>query len=231
MAEDFLIGVGKNKRNNEPEETPKQSQTPQESGEDGEKTSKKKYYKSCGCGCLVLILIFAGLFYWGNSILEEEERNDIRITYLKQDIERLTTAVSEDDIITSIVKECINAGIHFEKTDKKNKKEEVEVINKDEIEYFTRRNGSKLLIILKVEGLKSVNASTRRVFVDVLLDCFSYIEDDIEIDEYYISVEGFWNTLLVYTPKKSDLGGKFADNKLLLPFYNEYVKDSLPSLE
>jgi hypothetical protein len=229
MAEDFLLKVGKDNRENESEETPKQPEKPQE---DGKKPSEnKKYLKSCGCGCLVLILAFAGLMYWANSIVQEEERNDLRITYLKQDVARLTTDVPEENIITSMVKTCIDSSIFFESEDKNNKKEEVEVINKSEIEYFTRLNENKLLIILKVEGLGDVEASTRKVFVNALLECFSYVEDDLGIDEYYISLEGFWNTLLVYTPKESDLGGKFADNKLLLPFYNEYVKDSLPSLE
>ena len=182
----------------------------------------KKYYKGCGCGCLVLILAFIGFTIWGNSMLEAEEAKDLRITYLKQDLERLTTKISEEDMLTSFAKICIDSSIYIEGG---------KDIKKNNIEYFTRQNDKKLLIILKVEDLKGVEASTRRVFVEALLDCFSYVEDELEIEEYYICVEGNWNTLLVKTPNGSDLGGKYADQKLLLPFYDEYVKDSLPSLE
>jgi hypothetical protein len=203
---------------------------PNNSNESPKEDTKKYWYCGCGCGLFILIAIISFLYYAFN-LVAEEEANDLRIKYLKQDIERLTTDVPEENFITFLAKTCIDESIYTETVDKDKKTTKSNVINKDKIEYFTRRNENKLLIILKVKDLGDLEPSTRRVFVKALLECFSYVEDDLGIDEYYISLEGFWNTLLVYTPNGSELNGKFADDKLLLPFYNEYVKDSLPSLE
>ena len=152
--------------------------------------------------------------------MEEESSKDLRYTYLKQDIKTLTDNTDRLDAYAIIIKECVDTGVESDGE-----------VNMDNIKYFTRRNENKLLVLLEVRDLKRIEASSRRIIVDVIEECLEYIQDDSGITEYYICVEGRWNTLLVKTPKKSDLGGRFADNKLLLPFYNEYVKDSLPSLE
>ena len=41
------------------------------------------------------------------------------------------------------------------------------------------------------------------------------------IDQFYIWVEGKWNTVLVKTPTDSALGGRFADKYKLLLFYGK----------
>ncbi|MEM6686467.1 MAG: hypothetical protein AAF617_11855 [Bacteroidota bacterium] len=221
MNEDFLDDVGKDPRRFN-RNSNNNSNAPQRRHEEQppQKNTKKKWY--VGCGCLSIIAIaLAAFVYWAASAKEAEEAKDLRLKYLNQDIARLSTAISEDDVYSKLAKMCIDSTIRLEDGGD---------IDKSGIKYFSRRNNEKLLIILKVKNLKKVDASSRRAYVDALLDCFSYVEDEMGIEKYYISVEGFWNTLLVKTPQASDLGGKFANKKLLLPFYNEYVKDSLPDL-
>ncbi|QHI37635.1 hypothetical protein IMCC3317_30150 [Kordia antarctica] len=157
---------------------------------------------------------------WGNYFLEDEEKNDLRITYLKQDMDRLTSKSDAEDAISELIKQCVDLGVDSDGE-----------INKNAIKYFTRRNGKKLLVLLEIKDLKGIEPSSRRVIVDVIAECLDYLNDELNVNKYYICVEGNWNTLLVKTPNGSDLGGKYADDALLLPFYNEYVKDSLPSLE
>lgn len=226
MAEDFLIGVGKDNReprSNREDQSQEPPTPPSNNGGYDKKENNKKVLKGCGIGCLAFVILFFGFSYWVGSGMEDAESKDLRIKYFKQDMERLSSKVSEENIYTSLAKVCIDSGVYFEGSGKD--------VNKSNIQYFTRRNDKKLLILLKATDLQDVTASTRRVFVEALLDCFQYVEDRLEIEEYYILLEGKWNTLLVYTPEKSDLGGRFANEKLLLPFYDEYVKDSLPSLD
>lgn len=217
MAEDFLIDIGKENRQSNSEETSKQTPPPENEGQ--KPSQNKKYLKGCGCGCLVLVVLFVAFSYWVGSSLEEEQSKDLRYTYLKQDIKNLTGNTGKSDEYASFVKECVDYGVDSDGE-----------VNMENIKYFTRRNGNKLLVLLKIRDLKGIEASSRRVIVDVIQECLEYKDDD-RIDEYYICVEGKWNTLLVKTPNGSDLGGRFADDELLLPFYNEYVKDSLPSLD
>lgn len=220
MAEDFLIDIGKDNREQGNREESTNETPPQNNNEDQKPpSSNSKYYKGCGCGCLVLILIFAIFTYWVGSSVEEEHSNDLRYTYLQQDIKNLTSNNGKSDENAGFIKQCVDIGV-----------DSGGEVDMEAIKYFTRRNGNKLLVLLKVKDLKGIEASSRRVIVEVIEECLDYREDD-GIDDYYICVEGNWNTLLVKTPRASDLGGRFADSDLLLPFYDEYVKDSLPSLD
>jgi len=192
----------------------------------------KNNIKKGGCGCLGILLFFFLIGYCGDSISDDDD--DLRYTYLKQDIAQLSSDVSEENVLTYIAKKCIESSIYIESSEKelfKKTKKTKQNISKTQIEYFTRQNDNKLLIILDVGSIKDVEASTRGVFIEALLECFTYVEDRLEIDEYYISLQGKGGTLLVYTPEQKDLSRRASNKDLLLPFYNEYVKDSLPSLD
>lgn len=49
------------------------------------------------------------------------------------------------------------------------------------------------------------------------------IDKDLRNKKIYIDVEGKFNTLLVNTPIKEDLDGKYADFNLLLSFYGKSI--------
>ncbi|WP_420571068.1 hypothetical protein [Kordia sp.] len=227
MAEDFLIGVGKDNRNvpsNNSNNSSQKPPNPPKKGNDGgydKAANNKTRLKGCGFGCLGIIVLFTIIFYFVGSKIESAEANDLRITYLKQDMKRLTSNLTEKDSLSQFVKMCLDIGVSEENE-----------LNKDAFKYFTRRNGNKLLIIVEIRDMQDIEASTRKGIIEIIEECLDYQDDgENTIDEYYICVEGKWNTLLVKTPNGSDLGGKFANDQLLLPFYNEYVKDSLPSLD
>lgn len=222
-------------RFNDPIIIPSQSnnsgQSPQ--GNNDEYSDKvKKNIKKGGCGCLGVLLFLFLIGYCGDSISDEED--DLRYTYLNQDIEQLTSEVTEENILTYVAKKCIESSIYIERSEKelfKKTKKTKQNISKTQLEYFTRQNDNKLLIILDVGSIKDVETSSTTVFVEALIECFSSVEDRLGVDEYYISLQGRNGTLLVYTPEESDLSKGRSNKRLLLPFYDEYVKDSLPSLD
>lgn len=222
MAEDFLIGVGKESRNtkNNGDNSSQQPPITPDGTDDNYSSKIKKNLKKGGCGCLSILLFLFLIGYCGDTMLADKENDDLRITYLQQDMSRLKSASTTEDPMAELVKQCVDIGV-----------DSGGEINKDAIKYFTRINGEKLLVLLEVRDLKGIKASSRKVIVQVIEECLEYLNEEMNIKKYYIAVEGKWNTLLVKTPNGSDLGGKFADDKLLLPFYEEYVKDSLPSLD
>lgn len=215
MAEDFLLKIGKEGREQQPQETP----TPPQNSEPPKKKSRLHW----GCGCAIVVgIMFIVLMAISFFVVGDQEEKDLRKKYLRQDIERLSTNIAENDSISQMIKLCLDFGLDGD-----------DKLNKDGIEYFTRRNGNKVLAIVRLYDLKGFEPSSRKVIVEVIEECLVFQEQEKQqgLDEFYICVEGKWNTLLVKTPNRSDLGGRFADSDLLLPFYNEYVKDSLPSLE
>lgn len=168
-----------------------------------------------GCGCLILVAIIAFSMISGvigyifNKDEIDKENSDVRKEYLEEAIRKATSKPTiETDSISFYLKTCVSLSL--------------EGIDMDEIEYYSKVNSDKLLVILKVSDIKKIQASSRKELVYAVDSC---IDDFLDMSEYskYIGVDGNWNMLMVKTPNGSDLGGKFADKKLLLPFYNEEV--------
>ncbi|MFS4466613.1 hypothetical protein [Maribacter sp. 2210JD10-5] len=170
-----------------------------------------------GCGCIVLVLFFGTMlafsFYGVYMRSQNPEKYKIeldpRLELLNADMDKLSRRVQRDtDSLTFSLKECVAYDI-------------VDGIDTDEIGYFTKWNGDKLLVLLKVNDIKKIEAKYRKELFDVIEDCMDDINPKDSITEYYMAVEGKWNTVLVKTPTDADLGGRFADKKKLLPFYGE----------
>ena len=72
-------------------------------------------------------------------------------------------------------------------------------------------------------------ARYRKDIIDVIEDCLYEFDINKGIRKWYIGIEGKWNMVLIKTPNSEDLGGRFADEKKLLPFYGakEISLDSL----
>lgn len=173
---------------------------------------KKKNNARRGCGCFLIVAIvaFIAIVIYGVFIDDKEDKpEDSRKELLKQDLEKVSANPAESDSIAYFLKPCVSVSIEGIKT--------------EEIKYFTKINGNKLLVLLKVGDMKEVEKSSRKVLVEAVEDCLS-VYDLPGVDEHYIGVDGNWNMLMVKTPHGSDLGGKFADSDLLLPFYGETGK-------
>ncbi|WP_430909455.1 zinc-ribbon domain-containing protein [Maribacter sp. 2-571] len=193
-----------------------------------EKPSKRPLWQ--GCGCLVLVVLgifflsmsFYGVYLRSNGEDTMPRDQDPRKQLLDTDIKQLTlTPDKQKDSIGSYLKACVAYDI-------------VSGIDTDKIAYFTKTDRNKLLVLLRIRDMKRIAAADRKVVITIIEDCLSAMENMEGITEYYLGVEGKWNTLLVKTPFDADLSGRFADKYKLLPFYGADTinltnqKDSIP---
>ena len=184
-----------------------------------------------GCGCLVLVAFFTvmmAISFYGVYMRSKYPDKykialDPRLELLNADINKLSPLIRAEDTLALVLKKCIDDDI-------------VGGISTEDIAYFTQRDGNKLLVLLKVRDMKKIAAKHRRDLIPVIEDCLRYTNPKDSITQYFIGVEGKWNTILVKTPFDQDLGGRFADKQLLLPFYGdtpinpeEKEKDSAPA--
>ena len=168
-----------------------------------------------GIGCIILILLFFipflislfGAFFGNTSNDNNTTIKDVRYEYLKEDINSLSADLHPiQDSISFALKTCVDYDIESG-------------IDTDQIKYFSKINEDKLLVLLEIRDMKKIKATERKVMIDVVEDCLTAMSNLEHINDYYIGVEGKWNTILVKTPTDEDLGGKFADKNKLLPFY------------
>lgn len=178
-----------------------------------------------GCGCMLLIGFFSLMFaisLYGVYVRSDENEDaivekDNRKELLENDIKQLSSVlIRGKDSITFSLKQCIDYDIQSG-------------IETSNIKYFTRIEKNKLLIILGIKDLKQIKSSERKVIIDVIEDCLTTMPNMESINEYYICIEGKWNTVLVKTPTDADLEGRFADKYKLLPFYGQ--KEIKPDVE
>lgn len=184
---------------------------------------KRPFWHSCGCLFISVVFIIPFIFSMFFGILKScsnafddssdseqtEQFEDMREKYLEEDMDKMTTSPTyETDSISSTLKSCVALSIDGIKTDK--------------IKYFSKIKDDNILVLLKVEDMKKIKSSSRKILVEAVESCLDvYLKKRYN---YYVGVEGFWNMLLVSTPSESDLGGRFADKNLLLEFYNEELK-------
>ncbi|WP_394973918.1 hypothetical protein [uncultured Croceitalea sp.] len=169
-----------------------------------------------GCGCLVLVAFFAimmtisfyGVYMRSNNPEKYKIEVDPRLALLNADIDRLSSIVQTKDTVTLALKQCVDDDI-------------VGGISTEDIAYFTKQNDDKLLILLEIRDIKKIDSKYRKELIDVVEDCMRYTNPKDSITQYFIGIEGKWNTVLVKTPFDEDLGGRFADKQLLLPFYGD----------
>ena len=191
--------------------------------ENGTNPAKRPLWQ--GCGCLVLVGFFVVVFSFslygvylrstGEGTTEDDD--DYRKELLKADMEKRTMLLHrEKDSLSFALKSCVDNDI-------------VGGLNTDKIEYFTKKVDDKLLVLLQIKNIDEIKARYRKDIIDVLEDCLYDINGNNGISELYIGIEGKWNMLLVKTPTDADLGGRFADQNKLLPFYGakEISSDTL----
>ena len=172
-----------------------------------------------GCGCLILICFFIVMFAFSlyGVYLRSDENNstlipeDSKKVLLDNDLKQLSSLLQrEKDSVSINLKKCIDYDIESG-------------INTEEIEYFSKFNDDKILVLLRIKDFKGIEPKERKVIVDIVEDCLAANPSLARFTQHYIGVEGKWNTLLVQTPTESDLSGRFADKYKLLPFYTDTI--------
>lgn len=170
-------------------------------------------------GCLLLIipvLLFVGLFIFSliyhtnNKTATPSKDIDNRKILLNKDFDTLTESkVFESDSTTILFRSCITYYLNEE-------------IDRNKIKYLIKQNKNRLLVLMEVRDIKKIKARSRKQLITLVEDCLDEI-GIIGIDEYFIGVEGKYNTVLTKTPFDEDLGGRFADKYKLLDFYDSQV--------
>lgn len=136
---------------------------------------------------------------------------DPRMELLTADMEKMNSLLQrEKDSVSFMLKACVDYDI-------------VGGLDTKGIGYFTKQREDKLLVLLKIENIKKIKPEFRKDILAVVEDCLAQQEVMRDISKVYIGIEGRWNTVLVKTPTDADLGGRFANNKKLLPFYGDDI--------
>jgi len=170
-----------------------------------------------GCGCLIISVFFlftTGISLYGVYLRSKSDTSlnitqDKRLELLQSDIKRMTQLIQrKKDSLSFALKECI--GYEIESG-----------FDTEKVEYFTQINQAKILVLIGIKDIKDVKPENRKVIIEVIEYCLRENPSFEGITDYYIGVEGKWNTILVKTPTEEDLGGRFADKNKLLPFYGE----------
>jgi hypothetical protein len=160
--------------------------------------------KSNAISKLYLVAVIFCLFSCGES-----KPDDMRKVYLQEDQNKVTENPElKSDSISYLVKGCVNKSLSGIKTDK--------------LKYYSKEKNDTILIIVKVGDMRKIEKSSRKQLLFAVEDCLKY-SNYFNRKKIYIDVEGNFNTLLIKTPVQSDLDGKYADEKLLLPFYGKSV--------
>ncbi|MFY1047922.1 zinc-ribbon domain-containing protein [Chryseobacterium sp. GP-SGM7] len=166
-----------------------------------------------GCGCFI---IFLGIIFllgtavvgWFRSKDEPEKPEDKRKVLLKSDLSKATRKPEmKIDSTSFYLKECMDMLLG-------------DTVNQDEIEYFSKSNGNKLLVLVDIDDMKKIESSSRYHIIEYVKECLKMHEGYAD-KEFYIGIDGRWNMILVSTPNGSDTSGKHADEELLYPFYNK----------
>lgn len=107
----------------------------------------------------------------------------------------------------------------------------VKELDKDKIEYYSRTENGKLLVLVKVDQMKKVEKGGRSDFMDMVELALATL-DMPEVENAYIGIHGRWNMVLTKSPTRQDLSGDFADSEILYPFYqNDLPVNNSPAVD
>lgn len=165
-------------------------------------------------GCLVVVAFFGlSIILSIVGIIFFKANRDIRENLLDADIEQLTNTPDQGtDAVSYHLKDCII--------------DEIEGIDTNEIEYYSKIEEEKLLVLLNIKkGLSVTEAVSRKQIVFAVEDCLKhYVLPEVPMvgtRETYIGVKDKLSFVLIKTPDGEDMDGTFADKKLLFTFYGD----------
>lgn len=135
------------------------------------------------------------------------QEHDIRRIRLQVDQKKVTSSPNEEsDLISCFIKESISRSLKG--------------IDTGELKYYSVERNDTILVIVKVTDMIGVEKASRRKLLFAINHCI-LTSERYNMKKIYIDVEGNFTTLLVKTPSKYDLDGKFANEDLLLSFYGK----------
>src|SRR5690606_33503069 len=93
-------------------------------------------------------------------------------------------------------------------------------LHADSMKYYSKKEGSKLLVLLQADDLILTQRSTRKEVVFAIEDCVqeSFAGEDLSV---YIGVGDKNGLMMTKSPERENLRGSYASGRSLLPFYSE----------
>jgi len=135
------------------------------------------------------------------------QEQDIRRIRLQVDQKKVTSSPNEEsDLISCFIKESIGRSLKG--------------IDTGKLKYYSVERNDTILVIVKVTDMVGIEKASRRKLLFAINHCI-LTSERYNMKKIYIDVEGNFTTLLVKTPSKYDLDGKFANEDLLLSFYGK----------
>lgn len=172
--------------------------------------TKRPLWHSCGCLLIVLIIAFS-LVSTCTAYIFRSDDVKVASTFEKDfnaDYNKLTNNPDcKKDSVSCAVKMYFDLAV-------------VEELDKKNFEYFSRIDGNKVLILVKIDDMKKIDSSVRYKFIDEIKRAAKLLSN-MKGKDYYIGVRGKWNFVVIHTPLLSDTGGSFADESLLYDFYEK----------
>jgi len=173
------------------------------------KTPLKHWFLSLLVGVLIAILssisIISLIFGGESNVAENDSEKDYRSELLKIDINAMVANPSETDTLSF----TLNKELTYIAEDKN-------------IECFTKVEGDKILVLVKIPSLKDFEKKERPKVIEVIeyeIDGIPSLKDK----ERYIGVHGKYNMMLIKTPSVE------KNSRLLLtgPLYDFYEVEPL----
>lgn len=135
------------------------------------------------------------------------QEHDIRRIRLQVDQKKVTSSPNEEsDLISCFIKKSISRSLKG--------------IDTGKLKYYSVERNDTILVIVKVTDMIGIEKASRRKLLFAINHCI-LTSERYNMKKIYIDVEGNFTTLLVKTPSKYDLDGKFANEDLLLSFYGK----------
>ncbi|TPN87227.1 zinc-ribbon domain-containing protein [Aquimarina algicola] len=179
-----------------------------------------------GILALVPIVLIIGLFLFSliyhtinpSAAKKLTKHEDVRKEWIDKDFKQLDTSITyQTDSISTYLSNCMSYTIESD-------------VDMDKIRYYSKSNNNKVLVLLKIRDIKKIKAGYRKEFIKAVEICLDEYTK-ATFDEYFIGVQGKYNTVLVKTPTDADLKGRFADKYKLITFYNDEEVDQIPMLD
>ena len=79
------------------------------------------------------------------------------------------------------------------------------------------------MIFLYIDDIKKIKAKNRKQLITLVESCLTEAEIINGQTSLYIGIHGHYNIVLVKTPYKSELRGRFTNPDLLFPFYKSIL--------
>ena len=147
-----------------------------------------------------------GAILLGSGLFETFRYHDPREALLNADIDMMTVSPSEtSDSVSFKMKMFMDFVLHEDMTP-------------EDIQYYTKVEDNKALVLIKVPDFDDVELSERPEMINLMQSIVEGQEDLEGMDKYYCVLSGSNRIMLARSPQDSSYGA-FASGDILYDFY------------